>query len=150
VTCDVRLATFDDLERIERLLYPDYFEASTYHGLTYDRDAALQVGADWINNCCLLAEVGGELVGVASLKLMRTYYREIESDVVMFYVSPAARGTGAARKLAECIVKISVESGAKVIYTSCLSGVDGRNNTLYVNLFAKYGFKTLGTVMVRV
>lgn len=146
---DLSFATFNEVNEIEALLYP-YFQESTYSGLTYDSEAAKQTILHWIPEVCVLARVNGELVGIVSMYFINTFYKEPECDVVMFYVKPEYRGSGVARGLVNAITMIADRNKAGIIYTSSGSGIGKENNNLYANLFKKFGFKDLGTELIRI
>ena len=146
----IELASANDKEAIQGLLYPHYFKESVYKELTYDADATGNMIDDWLNNSAtLLVKKNNNVVGIAAMSLCKSYYKEIECDVEMYFILKEHRGTGASRLLCEAIVNIADANNAKIIYSSCLSGIDEKNNNLFINLWKKYGFKTLGTVMIR-
>lgn len=143
-------ATLDDVNEIEALLYPAYFEESGYNNLDYDAKNTKTVIEEWIKGgIAYVIRSQGRIVAFASMGLMRTFYKQIEADVAMFFVLPEFRATGIARVLADTLQRTAEMNGAKVMYTSCLSGLGDKNNTMYVNLWKKYGFRPLGTVMIR-
>lgn len=149
VNFDLSFATYADLGDIENLIYPHYFDESAYSDLTYDPEMARQTILQWIPETCVLARVDGNLVGILAMYFTRTYYKETEGDVVIFYVLPEYRGTGVARGLVYALKKISDKQKAAIVYTSSGSGMKGNNNKLYANLFKKVGFKELGTELIR-
>lgn len=148
VKFSLSFATFEDVDAIENLLYP-YFEESTYSGLTYDPLATKHTIAQWIPEVCILAKVDGEIVGITAFYFLNTFYKEPECDVVMFYIKPEYRGTGISRGLVNALTTIADQNQAGIIYTSSGSGMGGKNNDLYANLFKKFGFQELGTELIR-
>lgn len=146
----LEIAEMKDAESIRDLIYPSYFDESIYRDLTYDPDMTLNVIKGWLRDRSFIVKdsESGKVVGFATIAFLRSFYKETEGDVEMFYVLPEYRGTWAARLLVNCLVENARANDAKVIYTSCLSGIDEKNNTLYVNLWKKFGFKTLGTVLI--
>lgn len=149
VQFDLSFATYADIEDIENLLYPHYFEESTYSDLTYDPEMTRKTITSWIPETCILARVDGVLVGVLAMYFTRTYYKEYEGDVVIFYVHPDYRGAGVGRGLVNALKEVSDKLGAAVVYTSSGSGMGEENNKLYTNLFKKVGFEELGTELIR-
>jgi len=147
----IDFAGMDDIKGIYNLLYPGYFEESIYKDLTFDPQATIEFIHEYIRNYCFIAKNDkGEVVGVVAFGIEKTYYKEKECDVVMFYIRPDYRKTGLSRRLVEAIVKTAEILGdVGVIYTSCGSGLEGDNDKLYANLYKKYGFKELGTELVR-
>lgn len=146
---DLSFATFADIDDVLDLLYPAYFEESTYADLEYDPQMAKETVISWLQGAFVLARVDGELAGVASMYFTRTFYKQIEGDVVMFYVHPDYRGTGIGRSLAGAIDAISQKNNAAVVYTTSGSGMKNKNNSTYINLFKKFGFKPLGTELIK-
>ena len=146
---DVVVATVEDIDAIQGILYPHYFEESTYSGLTYDPENTRKMIEQYVSDVALVAKAEGKIVGFCAMSFVRTFYKETEADIDMFYVLPEWRGTGIARAFAFALTHVAEKHGAGAIYTSCLSGLEGHNNGQYVNLWKKYGFNTLGTVMVR-
>lgn len=150
VEFDLSFATYADVDDIVNILYPGYFEESTYSDLTYDPEMTKRTVIDWISEPCVIARVDGKLAGIVAMYFVRTFYKETECDVIMFYVAPEYRGTGVARGLVNALTMISDKEGAAIIYTTSGSGMTGSNNKMYTNLFSKFGFKGLGTELIRV
>ena len=146
----IELASASDKEAIQGLLYPHYFNESIYKELTYDAEATGRMIDDWLNNSVtLLLKNNNNVVGFAVTSLFTSYYKEIECDVEMYFILKGHRGTGASRLLCEACINVAEANSAGAMYASCLSGIDEKNNNLFINLWKKYGFKTLGTVMIR-
>lgn len=148
----VRIAEMRDVLTIQDLIYPDYFKDSIYKNLKYDRAATTGFITEWVNNYCFVAENNdGKIIGVTAFYFVNTYYKEKECDILMFYVEPDYRGTGISRALVDAVVKTcKLRGDVGAIYTSSGSGIKGKNNNLYSNLFKKFGFKELGTELVNI
>lgn len=146
----VQIANEADLDGIQDLLYPGYFQESTYNKLTYDHESTRGVIKNWLENVCFVGKSGDEIVAVVSMYYLRSFYKEPEADIEMFYIRPDFRGTGLSRDLVNCIVQNADANGCKVIYTGCASGINRKNDSLYANLFKKFGFSVLGTELARV
>lgn len=146
----LHIARPEDVSAIQSLMYPGYFQESTYSGLTYDHDQTRAMIENWLHDVCIVAKVEGRIVGVAAMYYVRTFYKEPEADVEMFYVAPEYRGTGISRALVDTLVQNADANRCAVIYTSCASGISEKNNLLYRNLFKKFGFNVLGTELARV
>lgn len=149
VNFELCFATFDDVDAIEALLYPNYFNESHYSDLTYDPLQTKATIASWIPETVILAKLDGKIIGILAMYFMNSYYKEKEGDVVIFYVLPEYRGTGVSRALVAALDKVSKEVGAKVVYTSSGSGMGENNNKLYANLYKKFEFKELGTELIK-
>lgn len=145
---NLSFATFDDVNKIEQFLY-SYFEESMYSCLTYDPLITRQTIMQWIPETCILAKVDDKIAGIVAAYFTRTYYKEIEGDVVIFYVHPDYRGTPIARSLVNALTMIADKNSAAIVYTSSGSGIGSQNNKLYGNLFKKFGFQELGTELIR-
>lgn len=143
-------ATLDDVNEIEGLLHPHYFNESGYSHLEYDAQATKKIIAAWVTEGVgVIVRSKGKIVGFASMGFMRTFYKQIEADVDMFFVLPEYRGTGIARALSTTISDIAEKGNAAIVYTSCLSELGDKNNSMYENLWKKQGFRKLGSVMIR-
>lgn len=143
-------ATLAEVDEIVALLYPSYFEESGFNGLTYSPENTKAVIASWVQNgIVFLIRSQGRAAAMASMEMMRSFYEEIEADITMFYVHADYRATGISRALADTLCRTAEMNGAKVVYSSCLSGMGDKNVNLYTNLWKKFGFRVLGTVMMR-
>lgn len=143
-------ATAADIDEIEGFLYPDYFDETTYSGLDYDEALTKQQIAAWVSeDATIIIRSAGKIAALGVMQLSRTFYKQIEADIAMFVVGKKYRATGISRALIDFLLRIADENQAAVIYSSCLSGIGDKNNKMYVNLWKKYGFRELGTVMVR-
>ncbi len=145
----LEIATLDDVDAIQTLIYPEYFNETIYSGQEYDPENTKDVIKSWIENACIIAKKNGELIAVASMYFLKTFYKDLEAEIVMFFVKKEHRGTGISRDLVFNMVAHAERNGCKIIYTSCASGISEKNDKMYFNLFSKYGFKKLGTELVR-
>ena len=146
----LKQAGIEDIQRIQDLLYPHYFKESGYRDLDYDPLATATMIYTWIKDGVgLIVESDGKAIGFASIGFMRTFYKQAEADVDMFFILPEYRATGAARMLSKSLAYVADKGNAKVVYTSCLSELGENNNKMYENLWSKLGFRKLGTVMIR-
>jgi GNAT superfamily N-acetyltransferase len=142
--------TETDIEGLMTDIYPVYFKESAYNGLTPDLEISRITGMSYLDKCSFIARDGDRIIAIAVADAGRTFYKEIEFDINMFYIHPDYRGRGVARLMRDTLKDEWERVGAKVIYSSCLSGVEGINEQLYLNLWSKVGFKKLGTVMIRI
>ncbi len=139
----------EDLDAIENLLYPRYFEESFYNGLEYDSKNCREFILSWLESDCLIAKSNGNIVAVTSLEYYKTYYRQEEAVVEMFYVSPEFRGTALSRELLKSLINLTEKRNVAMLYASCASGMGQKNDALYSNLFQKFGFEVLGTDLIK-
>lgn len=150
VPFSVIIPTIQNVDEIQGLLYPHYFSESVFKTLEYDAAATRAVILNWLETSrCFLIKSKGKPVGFCAVNFTRTFYKQIEADVEMFFVMPEYRGTGISRALSQLATDSAKELGADVMYSSCLSGIDDKNNSQYTNLWKKLGFEVLGTVMIR-
>ena len=146
----VRTATKEDIGAIQGLLYPHYFQESGYGHLTYNAENTRKAIESYFDDgAVLLATKGGDAIGVCAVHAFKSFYDEIEVDVQMFFVKKEHRGGGVSREMVRYVIDSAEHIGAKIIYSSCLSGMGGKVNALWQNLWGKFGFKFLGSVMVR-
>lgn len=145
----IERATYADVDDIQCLMFPTYFKESTYSGLDYDPVRTRMTITDWINEICFVAKSKDRVVGVFSMFITQTFYKQKECDVLMFFVHPDYRATGVSRMMVNELNKQADLNGAAVTYTACASGISNKNNKLYTNLFKKFGFDMLGTEVVR-
>lgn len=142
-------ATVENAEEIRGLIYPGFFEESAFCGMTFDPEQTLEQVKSWIDGLCLIAVDEGKIVGFTAAVGYRSFFVEPELAVEIFYVKPEYRGKGVSRQLVEQIAVHADAYGIKSVQTSCLSGISGANNALFVNLWKKFGFSELGSVMMR-
>ena len=146
----VRPAVIADADKIQGLLYPHYFNESIFKTLKYNAQSTRDVINGYFDGgVVLIAEDGEKAIGFCVLSAGRTFYDDIEADVEMFFVLPEYRGSGVSREMIKNVVAAADMNGAAVIYSSCLSGIGEKNDSLWKNLWGKYGFKQLGTIMMR-
>jgi GNAT superfamily N-acetyltransferase len=146
----IEKATYRDVNQIQDLMYPIYFNESAYSDFEYDPVRTRMTITTWLSGLCFVAKDKNKIAGVFSMYFAQTFYKHLETDVEMFFVHPDYRGTQVARLLVDEMVRQSDMAGSKIIYTACASGINEKNNKLYTNLFKKFGFKELGTEVMRV
>lgn len=142
----IRLANVGDFPLIEKLCY-DFFCESMYKMLDYSKENTLEMIRDW-QYIVIIETLDGVPAGFCSLNVCHTYYVQKEGDVDKFYIVPEFRGTAASRILAGYVVKLAKALDAKVVYALCGSGISEKTDRLFHNLWAKFGFKKLGVLMV--
>lgn len=144
----VRRMNVDDTELVLEGMFR-YFKETAFNGMTPDFDACREIIRKYSDGASFVAMDGENLAGFAFMFMGRTFYKEIEADCEMFFVLPEYRGKGTARALVEAILNAAETAGAKLIYSSGQSGIGEVNQKLWHNLWGKYGFEQLGTIMWR-
>jgi GNAT superfamily N-acetyltransferase len=146
----IRRATLDDLDAIIDLTRP-YFDESFYaEYMTYSELGCRRSFAKMIRESNVFLVDADGLVAMAAVRITNTFYVQAEADLEFFYVMPEYRGTGIARFLTEICTDFAKRSGARVMYALSGSGMEGKNDKLWVNLWKKNGFDVLGTTMIGV
>lgn len=131
---------------------PYYEEGASHLGLTPSKDAATDtfwsaLVSDEADILVCMNDYG--IAGVLALVTKRTFFKGREADIEFFYVRPEHRGSGSSRKLVEAVLDYGHERGIDVIYGGVQNGMGKRNNGLYLNLFKKYGFVELGSMICK-
>lgn len=142
-------ATPKDILDIEDLLYPTHHEQSFFNDLEYDPVSARKYARHWMDHECVIEKDGEQIIGVAHAEYFRTYFTKDEASIEIFYVDPNYRKTSASRELLNALLTRLELRDVCIIHANCASGVEGDNNTLFVNLFKKYGFEILGTNLTK-
>jgi GNAT superfamily N-acetyltransferase len=101
---------------------------------------------NWI---VLVLDESGEIRGGTILALNACYVEETQAYVQMLYVAPAWRGTDAGRRLVAAICDVVDARNCVSVFASPNAAIGGTNERLFVNLFAKFGFRPLAPVMIR-
>lgn len=139
------------LAAVQALLELKYAaESSMTKRLTYSETATRNT----LNYICSTEGVRGEVVmidnivaGFAAYTVDQIWFEECQAYIDMFFIHPEARASGASRLLVEACIKGCKSLGASVIDTGCESEINTLNDKLYRNLFAKFGFKEIGTAL---
>lgn len=148
----IRLATVDDIPMLQALLYPDYFEESIFRDLTYSAEHTEQLLLQVVTQGAVVVAADKEddsPVAFLSMDRYNTFYVEPELEINLMYVAPEWRGSGCSRDMVEAAIKVAQAAGVAVIYAPAASGVSDQNDKLWVNLFNRYNFKSIGTNMAK-
>jgi GNAT superfamily N-acetyltransferase len=146
----IRTATSDDLSALlahgrafaaESGLPGTFCEAATRRTL-----GRAMADPDWH---VLVLDEANQIRGGAILAFNAGYMREPQGYVQMFYVAPAWRGTDAARRLLAAICEVADARDCIAFFASPNAAIAGRNDRVFANLFAKFGFRPLAPVLVR-
>lgn len=89
----------------------------------------------------------GGLHGVSIIVKGRSFFKGVEADVDFMYLRPQDRGTKSGRMLVEAMRKWYHENDITILYGGCATFLGGINNAKYVNLYRKFGFKELGSIV---
>lgn len=140
-----------DVPEIVNILRDEYFKESIYSNLTYSHVGTTRKVSEWVNDpemYPVLFEKDGEICGFFNLIVINTYYVEKEADIDMFYVRKPYRGSGVSRIMVEAARDLAKEKQASIIYALHGSKVSDNNDSLWCNLFKRYGFDKLGSCMI--
>lgn len=147
---EVRAATLDDIPAL--LALAAEFIAESQYGWTFYEEAARTRFEGHINEAytdVLIGIADGEPAGLAIMSWDRDFTAEAVSYVVKFYVRPRFRGIGLARLLVDRLVEWSHSHKCRHIFASSTANIDGVKDKVFINLFAKYGFKQQGVCLVK-
>ena len=97
----------------------------------------------------LIEDDDGIITGVILGSVEKDCCRELCAYVIKMYVEVEFRGLGTARALVEAFQDEAKKLGASIIFASSTAGMGDRVEKLYVNLFGRYGFVTLGRVLYK-
>ena len=97
----------------------------------------------------LIEDDDGIITGVILGSVEQDCCRELCAYVIKMYVEVEFRGLGTARALVEAFQDEAKKLGASIIFASSTAGMGDRVEKLYVNLFGRYGFVTLGRVLYK-
>jgi N-acetylglutamate synthase-like GNAT family acetyltransferase len=146
----IREATIDDLNSICEFLRP-YHDESVYSGFTYDDLQSRIYMCEMITgeNSRVIIVEHGFITGLAVLSFRKSFFKELEADISMFYIGKEYRGTGVSRVLVDACTNLAKSLGAHIIRADNVSGLDKKNDAYWTNLFSKFGYQKLGTTVVR-
>ncbi len=101
------------------------------------------------NTIVLVEEHDGIITGGILGSVDQDFCRESCAYVIKMYVEVEFRGLGTARALVEAFQDEAKKLGASIIFASATAGMGDRVEKLYVRLFERYGFTTLGRVLCK-
>ena len=138
----IRKAKLEDLEVYNELL-KDFHKASPMDGVVaFSPEGCLQfLHASVTNESVLLlvAEIGGEIVGVTSAVLYPMYFNPdaLVAQELWWWLTPSARGSGAGNLMFKELEQWSKDKGASVLFMIALE--DERANAME-KVYARAGF----------
>ena len=142
-------ATPADAAEVFGLLYPDHFNNCGFSHMRFSHEHSVNMLSNWLSNVAWLARVDGAIAGFCSMLVGHTFFEDPEAVVEMFYVNKKFRKCGISREFIKRLVADADALGVGNIDATCLSGINGNNDTLWMNLWGKFGFKKLGSIMIR-
>lgn len=145
----IRKATLSDLDDIIDFTRPYYQESVYSNYVTYSESACRRTLEGWLNSSHVIVVGHDAILGVGVVTIGQTCYEELEAEINLFYVSKDYRGKGVSRLLADAITEFAKLHKARIIHASNMSGMDGNNDKLWINLFRKFGYETIGTTLAR-
>lgn len=147
---DVRAATLDDIPALLGLAH-EFTDESQYGWHFYESAARTRFEAHIREEYTdvLVGVVNGRVVGLVILSWDRDFTEEAVAYVVKFYVRPEARGCGISRKLVDAILDWSQTHKCKHVFASSTANIDGKKDQMFINLFAKKGFKQQGVCLAK-
>ena len=101
------------------------------------------------NTIILVEDDDGVITGGILGSVDQDFCRESCAYVIKMYVETEFRGLGSARALVEAFQDEAKKLGASIIFASATAGMGDRVERLYVKLFERYGFSTLGRVLYK-
>jgi L-amino acid N-acyltransferase YncA len=145
----IEKATHRDVTEVQNLLFPEYFNETVYSTLEYDPIRTRLTVTGWLSDVFYVVRDQGKIVGFFSMFIAYSFFKKGVANVDTLYVHPDYRGTKVGRMLVEKLVEESDKNDCASIHASCASGIGDKNNLLHTNLFKKFGFRELGTEVVR-
>lgn len=144
-----RLAVETDLPKLVDL--GREFMTEGRWGWTYnDRNAARTFLLSIIHPECdvVIIDNDGEIVGACIVSYENDFQVERVGDIVEFYISKSARGSGAGRMLLDASCEWFDKQGCVNVFVKATGNIENAGKA-FQNLFAKQGFKVFSDVMVR-
>lgn len=127
------------------------FISETQWGWTYSEENALKsFYTHIVHPDCDIIQVTsdeGELLGAGMVSIENDFQVENVGDIVEFYMSPKARGTGASRELLKGMCDWFDENECVKVFVKATANIG--NDAAFINLFKKYGFQVSSVVLVR-
>lgn len=140
----LRRARADDLDRIIEFLRPFFYE-SFWSKFTGSEEKARQRIEHYVLYGESIILEDSEILGFSALLFDHHFCEELFCDIALFYVHPLARRTGVSRMLLEASVSFAKLRNAAIITASGNSGIEHK---LWRNLFARQGFRDLGSSVI--
>lgn len=132
----------------------EFFYEGEFRSLTFDRECyrnhLLNYLSD-ISSDVISAWDEDTLCGYVIIFCTREYTKENVGDQYQFYVRPDYRGTGVSRLLVDAAEKRFDDWNCAISHTAADPRLDKhpKNNSLFCNLWAKFGYKTTGVLLTK-
>ncbi len=120
--------------------------------LTFDAKATASylISSMESENIIVLVEVdGGVITGGILGSVDKDFCRESCAYVTKMYVESEFRGLGTARALVKAFQDEAKTLDASIVFAASTAGMGDRVEKLYVRLFERYGYVTLGRVLYK-
>lgn len=144
-----RLANETDLPKLVEL--GREFMTEGRWGWTYsDRHAARTFLTCMLHDECdvIVIDDNGDIVGAVLVSYENDFQVENVGDIIEFYISRKARGTGAGRMLLDAACEWFDSHKCVNVFVKATGNIENAGKA-FQNLFAKQGFKIFSDVMVR-
>lgn len=146
----IRPALAEDLEPLTDMMMR--FTEESDLPLTYDREKIREVAWRTILSdeaILLVHDSEGMLTGMVTGFVDDEFSIEPCAYINKFYIDKEFRGVGVSRALIRAFDEECKKRGIVVSFASSTAGMGERNEKLYVHLFEKCGYTTLGRVMIK-
>jgi GNAT superfamily N-acetyltransferase len=142
----VRRATIKDLEEVMDVARPYFKESFWGKNTTYSEERSREKFSYYLNDLdTFVIDING-IVAIAVLAMDYVFSEDLTADYEFFFVSRDCRGTGVSRLLQEACENFAKMSGARIM---CAANSSDVHDGFWVNLFKKYKYQKLGTIMVK-
>lgn len=143
----LRRATIDDLDEIIKLTRPYFDESFWGKNTRYSEARTRDKFSYYLTDLHSFVFDSDGIMAFAVIALDHVFSEDITADYEFFFVSKDARGTGISRLLQTACESFAKMSGARIM---CACNSSDVHDGFWVNLFKKFSFQKLGTVMVKV
>lgn len=143
----LRRATISDLDEIIDLTRPYFDESFWGRNTKYSEAKTREKFAWYLNDLHTFVFDSGGILAIAVIALDHVFSEDLTADYEFFFVSKDARGSGVSRLLQEACEDFAKMSGARIM---CACNSSDVHDGFWVNLFKKFKYEKLGTVMVKV
>lgn len=146
----IRPAKPEDLDAITDMMMR--FTEESQLKLSYDREQIRNLTWRTIHSegaVLLVGDSNGVLTGMIVGVIDDEFSLEPCVYINKFYIEKEFRGLGASRELLGAFDEECLNRGAALSFASSTAGMGERNEKLYVRLFEKKGYSTLGRVLVK-